>query len=143
MPRRRKAVPKKHRPRSDWAELGREIVQNLGPDEVTELFFGSVTDLDDGDLPPEPGQPGSVFATEDQRKDRWAHWRERVEPPHDPWYAYQRIDVGLSPKEAHRRAEEARAALVTEETGTCWWIKAKDTKGWWFFVTWEKDEVTA
>jgi hypothetical protein len=83
--------------------------------EVEALFFGRLDD--DGAPPVEPGRRGSLFATWDDLESEWQEWRDRIEPPHDSWWAFWRVDKSLSADEAQRRAEAARDARVTPKAG--------------------------
>jgi hypothetical protein len=80
--------------------------------EVETLFFGR-SGSDEAPL-------GEAFTSEEELEREWQRWRERIEPPHTSWWAFWRVDKGLSAQEAGSRAEAARNARVTPQTGTSW-----------------------
>jgi hypothetical protein len=114
-------------------ETAKDILGPTLPDEANALFWG-----DQDGAPAEPGHKGSPFGSWDDLVAAWDHWRVETKPPHTSWWAYWRIDHSLSAKQANARAEAARAARVTDQTGESW--AEHTTDGQWLVFFYTDDE---
>jgi hypothetical protein len=90
------------------------------PPEVSALFFG-------------PSHDDSPFATYGDLERAWKRVRKRLEAPYTSWWAFWRVDEGLTAEEADARAVAARTARVTASTGTSW---AEQQKSGSWMVFW-------